>query len=531
VPEAGDNGARAPTLRDEPTAVDRRSAELRRAQQQLQQARDQYFELFELAPVAYVTVNRRGQIVEANQAAMQLVAVDRVSLVHSSLAAFVVSQDVDLFHLYLSDLFTGGEPCGLEMRLHVGEVVKPVRFEGTAVPASSAGPARVRLALIDLSELRQAQKLDAIGTLASGVAHDFNNLLMGVSGCASIALEAMDPNEPAHMYVEEIKKSVDAGAAITRQLLAFSRKSDERPEVFELDRLVAGQESMLRRLLGEDVQLVLELRARGGRIHMDPGQVEQILINLAINARDAMPAGGSLVVETRCRRGDGERLISMRVEDTGQGMCAETLQHAFEPFFTTKAPGKGTGLGLAMVYGIVTRAGGTIDVDSAPGRGTAVDIVLPRVRQHVTMDLPRAPVDPVAPSETILLVEDDHTVRMALRHYLEGAGYRVLVAGSGAEAMDCACKYHEPIHALVTDVTLPHGNGREVAAVVRERKPGVSVVFISAHDPARLIERDQVEPGTRVMQKPFSRTELLHQVRRALAAAETKRRGRPRSPA
>jgi PAS domain S-box-containing protein len=381
------------------------------------------------------------------------------------------------------------------------------------------------------SQLRQAQKMEAIGTLASGVAHDFNNLLMGVSGCASIALECVDGWTPARTYLEEIKRSSEGGIAITRQLLALARGSEARPLVLSLNQLVRSRAGLLGRLLGEDVDMMLDLGAAAGRVRADPGLIEQVLLNLTVNARDAMPRGGRLTLATALVRLDRQeagarqlppgRYVMLSVADEGTGISPDVRERIFEPFFTTKEPGQGTGLGLPTVYAIVEEAGGSIAVDSDLGVGTTVEILLPHVRERITREI-------VVPSTaarscaggTVLVVEDDRLVRMSVRHFLEGAGYKVLEARTGAEAVDCCRNYPHRVDVLVSDVVLPGMGGEEIAQEVARFKPGVGVILVSAYPAAVLVAEGRLPPGAGVLQKPFAAEELLTQVAAMVGAAE-----------
>jgi PAS domain S-box-containing protein len=381
-------------------------------------------------------------------------------------------------------------------------------------------------------QMRQAQKMEAIGTLASGVAHDFNNLLMGVGGCASVALDCVDAGSAARMYLTEIKKAAESGAQITKQLLSFSRQGELEPAVFELNSAISRQDFMLRRLLGEDVALEVRLNAADSRIHTDVGQIDQVLMNLVVNARDAMPRGGRLTVETMqtdIATGDESQAadsldvpagsyVVLTVADDGCGMSDEIRDRVFDPFFTTKEAGKGTGLGLATVYGIVKQSRGHIRVHSKPGCGTRFEIFLPLAEgEPISRERHRLLPTAAAPGHgTILLCEDDRMVRMATRFYLQRAGYRVLEAENGAEAIECCARFSEPLDVFLTDIMLPGDSGDRVAAKVKRLKPDVKVLYMSAHSPMWLKEEGRIEHAVESLQKPFDEQQLLSRIRKLL---------------
>jgi PAS domain S-box-containing protein len=368
------------------------------------------------------------------------------------------------------------------------------------------------------AQLRQAQKLEAIGTLAAGVAHDFNNLLMGVRGCAERAAIDLAAGSEAHTYLEEIRRATASGASITRQLLAFSRKRPVEHTHLALDEVIADQQRMLGRLLGEDIELVVELGGGEARVRADRGQLEQIVLNLCVNARDAIPGGGRIDVVTRIAGGT----VVLEVSDTGTGMSAETRERIFEPFFTTKGLDRGTGLGLSTVYGIVTASGGAIDVQSREGRGTRFVVELP-IAEGVGPE-PAAIAAPVVRSgrsAAVLVVEDEPLVRATIRHYLESAGHRVIEAASGADA---SRRVHPGIDVVVTDMVLPDRGGQEIAREIAGRHPGIGVIYMSAHAAEQLVARALLEPGIAVLQKPFEPEVLLERIEVVIAA-----RPRPRA--
>ncbi|MBI2389111.1 MAG: PAS domain S-box protein [Deltaproteobacteria bacterium] len=378
-------------------------------------------------------------------------------------------------------------------------------------------------------KLRQAQKMEAIGQLAGGVAHDFNNLLTVILGNSEVLLEQLGTADPLRSDVTEIEKAGQRAAALTRQLLAFSRKQVLEPIDVDINALVNGLEKMLRRLIGEDVELTLLLEQRLPPCRLDPGQFEQALVNLAVNARDAMPDGGRLTIETANVVLDaayveahpgatvGEH-VRLTVTDTGTGMSREVQAHLFEPFFTTKELGRGTGLGLSTVYGIVAQSGGTIWVYSEPGQGTSFRLYFPRSQGPAIG--PRTATTSAAPSargrEAILLVEDDEQVRSTVAAMLRRAGYHVIPAANGGEALLIAEQYGGTIHLMLTDVVMPHLNGRKVAERIVKIRPAVRVIFMSGYSENAIVHHGVLDAGIDLLVKPISSDTLLAKVREVL---------------
>jgi len=368
-----------------------------------------------------------------------------------------------------------------------------------------------RLRLAD--ELRQAQKMEAVGRLAGGIAHDFNNLLTVIDGYSEAALLDGD-QESIRRSLEEIRRASERASQLTTRLLAFARRRVIMPTSVDLNTTLVGLAGMLERLIGSDVRLETRLGPDVGRIKVDRGQLEQVVMNLAINARDAMPDGGALTLETAAKA-DGTG-ITLRVIDSGHGMDHETVSHVFEPFFTTKGPGRGTGLGLATVYGIVTQHGGSIAVDSELGRGTAFTLTFPRDAAAEVTASAMLPAQPAQTgSETILLVEDESMVRSLVRRTLTLRGYAVFEAASGEEAMAQFGNAPDRIDLLLTDVVMPGINGRVLAERLTAQRPDLKVVFMSGYTEDTVLEaRDQVH----FLQKPFTPDALRTIVRRALRA-------------
>ena len=387
----------------------------------------------------------------------------------------------------------------------------------------------------DISEHRalqeqylQAQKMESIGRLAGGVAHDFNNLLTVINGYSDIVFRALDAQDPLRQSVDQIRKAGERAAGLTQHLLAFSRKQIAQPRPLDLNALVADSERMLRRVLGEDIELVVTLSPNLGLVMADPGHMHQILMNLVVNARDAMPDGGRLTIETAEVDLDAGYVaehpsmtpgphVLLAVTDTGIGMDEETTKHIFEPFFTTKGVGQGTGLGLATVYGIVKQSQGWIWVYSEPGKGTSFKIYQPRI-DACTLPM-EAAVPPKAPSrafETVLVVEDQAEVRALTKQALESHGFRVFDAPDGAAALALVKSYTKPIHLVITDVVLPGMNGKELAEQLQRLRPGIKVLFTSGYPRDVIAHRGVLDPGLAYIGKPYSPDAIAAKVREVL---------------
>jgi two-component system, cell cycle sensor histidine kinase and response regulator CckA len=380
------------------------------------------------------------------------------------------------------------------------------------------------------SQLLQAQKMESVGRLAGGIAHDFNNLLTAIMGYAELSLDTLPPDAREREDQQEISKAAQSAAALTRQLLAFARRQTIEPRVFNPNDLLHDIDRLLRRLIGENIELVTQPTANLGLVRADPGQIEQVLVNLAVNARDAMPEGGKLTIETANIMLDQEyaythvgvlpgRYVMMIVSDTGVGMEEAIRSHIFEPFFTTKEPGRGTGLGLATCYGIIRQHGGTIEVYSEPHQGTAFKIYLPYVEGQAET-LPAAETaDTLVPSgtETVLLVEDEAGVRSLVSRVLGDLGYRVLEATDGEEALEIAqLPGQGPIDMLLTDVVLPKLGGRSLAAHLAVLYPGIKVLFTSGYAERSIVHHGRLEEGVAFLPKPFSAAVLARKVREVL---------------
>src|SRR5271165_2432571 len=410
-----------------------------------------------------------------------------------------------------------------------------VRVSGRAVSDPSKGRT-FELFAEDVTErraleqqLRQSQKMEAVGRLAGGIAHDFNNLLMVISGYSEFLLERLGTEPALRGPAQEIASAAGRATTLTRQLLAFSRKQMLAPKILDLNSVVTENLKMLTRVIGEDIDLVMVPTDGLGTVRADAGQIEQVIMNLAVNARDAMPAGGKLTIETSNVSLDEEyarfhaplkpgNYVMLAISDTGAGMDSETQSHIFEPFFTTKGP-KGTGLGLSTVYGIVKQSGGYIWVYSESCKGTTFKIYLPRVPERAESPAVVSTAESVATepgTETILLVEDEANLRYLARQFLEKQGYRVIEAADGAVAMQIAVAHEGTIHLLLTDVIMPGMHGRELAQRICEIRPNVKVLYMSGYTENVIGRNGTLDAGVRLLQKPFTRRDLKSKVREVL---------------
>ena len=516
------------------------NAALRATQEDLRRSEANFRSLVMNAPYGICSCDSTGKILEANPAFLELLGTTGPGEVIGQHIFSLYADHEQWFeladHLRASTPFKG---LTAEWKRKTGTTV--VRVSGRAVSNSGKKDEIVfEIFAEDVTErraleqqLRQSQKMEAVGRLAGGIAHDFNNLLMVISGYSEFLLERLGGEPHLRGPAQEIASASERASALTRQLLAFSRKQMLAPRIINLNDIATENLKMLTRMIGEDIDLVLSPGKSLWSVRADAGQIEQVIMNLAVNARDAMPTGGKLTIETANVTLDEEYArvhaplhpgdyVMVSISDTGAGMDADTQSHIFEPFFTTKGP-KGTGLGLSTVYGIVKQSGGYIWVYSEVGRGTTFKIYLPRVPSvEEPAVLPvAAPVQfqKVEPgTETILLVEDETNLRYLARQYLEKQGYKVVEAADGAVAMQIAVAHEGIIHLLLTDVIMPGMNGRELAQRISEIRPNVKVLYMSGYTENVIGQDGTLDAGVRLLQKPFNLRDLKSKVREVLDA-------------
>jgi PAS domain S-box-containing protein len=517
-----------------------RQWEQRQAEQALRDSNARHAAILETALDAIISIDQFGKIIEFNPAAEKTFGYNRSEVMRKSMAELIIPPSLrklqaDGMARYLA---TGESPI-LNRRIEI----TAARADGTEFPVevtvtriSGEGSPLFTAYVRDITdrkrleeEFRQAQKMESIGRMAGGVAHDFNNVLTAIRGYADMLASGLDNTGPLHQHAEEIKRAAERGASLTRQLLIFSRKETVTPRIVDLNTLVTNMGNMLRRLLGEDIEITTELATDLGHVKADPCQIEQVVMNLAVNARDAMRHGGKLTIET-CNAGLDATICEMhpdarpgpyvrlRMTDTGCGMSDETKAHLFEPFFTTKEAGKGTGLGLATIYGIVKQSKGHIEVSSRLGQGTTFTIYVPRVAQAVSeCEKDTVSTHPKSGTETILLVEDEEMVRSLMRTIFEQKGYTVLEACQGDEAL-AVCKRHPgPIDLLVTDIMMPRINGWQLAERLAQIRPTIKVLFLSGYRHDVLVNDGLLKADSAFVQKPFKPEDLARKVREVLA--------------
>jgi len=495
--------------------------------------------LLESASQAIVSIDRGGRIVLANRRAEEIFGYTREELLGARIEMLLPESKRATHRHDRDDYFARprARPMGIGMDL-AGR-----RKDGSEVPVE------VSLSYVEIDEgvfaiafvsdisprkrleeqLVHAQKMEAVGRLAGGVAHDFNNMLTVISGYNRMILDELSTMDPLRGYAEEILKAADRAGALTNQLLAFSRRQIMQPRIINVNAVIVQTQKMLQRLIGEDIELVLNLETNVGNIKADPGHVEQAIVNLAVNARDAMPLGGHLTIETASvvldenyarthmgvRPGD---FTMIAVSDDGHGMDAETRRHIFEPFFTTKEKGKGTGLGLATVYGMVKQAGGDIWVYSEQGQGSTFKLYFPRVSEPVSESSAGEGLRPRASGgETILVVEDEQAVRDLTVRILRQLGYTILTASGGAEALEISQAHAGHIDLLLTDVVMPNMSGRQLADHLQAKRPKTKVLFLSGYTENTVVHHGVLDAGVDFLPKPFSRENLSRKLREVLA--------------
>jgi len=488
--------------------------------------------MVEKIPAVLWTADSELKITSATGAGLDALGLRQREAVGLPILDFFFTRDSDSPPIAAHRKALDGDPVAYEMTW------KDRRFESHVQPLRAhdgtiEGVIGVALDITDrerlADQLRQSQKMQAVGELAGGVAHDFNNLLMVVKGHAQLLLDRMADDSPLRQSVHQMEKASDRAAALTRQLLAFSRKQVLQPRVLDMNEVVAGMIRMFSRVIGENIDMAFLPGGNLAHVKADPGQIEQVLLNLVVNARDAMPDGGRLTIETSNVELDRSYAVThasvepgsyvmLSVTDTGCGMDEKTQSRIFEPFFTTKGPGKGTGLGLATVYGVVKQSGGYIYVYSEVNHGTTFKIYLPQVNEEV--EKPSAETGTRGQSrgtETILFVEDEQSVRELVREYLSGTGYYMLEASDGVQALKVAAAHPGPIHLLITDVVMPHLNGPELATQMGATRPNLKVLFISGYTDDTVFRHGVLEGDVAFLQKPFNLKALAQKIREVLS--------------
>jgi len=507
----------------------------KRAEERLRQSEERFSKAFRSSPFGIVIATEsKGRMVDANPAFLKMVGYNREDVIGRTakeLNLWTEAHQSDLIH----QQFVNQDHAKLfEVRFksQSGEV-KLVEFATERIQLHDEPCV---LAIIhDVTEprrleqqLRQAQKMEAMGRLAGGIAHDFNNLLSIIIGYCELCQEQLDSNHPVGKHVEQIKKAGERAASLTRQLLAFSRQQVLQPRTLNLNAVVNGISKMLLRVIGEHISLIFKPAESLSSVRVDFGQAEQVLLNLALNARDAMPEGGKIVIETANVELDENysqiheviksgSYVMLSVSDTGVGMDHATLSRIFEPFFTTKGPTRGTGLGLSTVYGIVKQSGGYIWVYSEPFRGTAVKIYLPSIDQPAESLVPlKRTVSFPTGTETILLIEDDEALRKVTISLLQSSGYKVLEANSAAAAIDISRHFENNIDLLLSDVIMPGKSGPDLAIDVRRYRPEIKLLYVSGYTGDMIAHQGVLDPGITLLSKPFSKEALLTTVRGVL---------------
>ena len=496
-------------------------------------------DFFEAATDAIVTCDSEGRIQAVNSRTEEMFGYSRAELVGQQLEMLVPEKLRGAHGGHRKEYFA--KPY--QRRMGMGYELSARRKDGSEFPVEISlsvvrgGSRPLALSFItDITERKrleeqviQSQRMEAVGRLAGGVAHDFNNLLTVIAGYNRLMLDHLSPNHMLRGYAEEIAKAGERATALTDQLLAFSRRQAIQTRILDVNPLIGALERMVRRLIGEDIELKTQYGVDVPRVKAGSGQIEQVVINLVVNARDAMPHGGKITVETGSLEvleeqldapgglGPGRYLV-LSVQDTGSGMDQEVKSHLFEPFFTTKEQGKGTGLGLSTVYGIVKQNRGDITVESEPGKGSKFTVYLPMAHEEAELvQTAPAPAALALGKETILLVEDQGEVRKLVRELLIRQGYQVLEADSGKDALAVAKQHGGPIHLLLTDVVMPGMGGREVARQLTARMPKLRVIYMSGYPDNEITESADAEEGLLFLQKPFTPDALKRKIRDALA--------------
>ncbi len=514
-----------------------------RVQQALQLSEQRYRLLSETAPIGILLINEQGMVIDANTQALRMFGYDRGELIGES-TEMLLPERFRCSHegqrsSYMKEPHTRPMAVGRELTARRKDGTE-FAVEIALAPLATDDGVLVSSTIVDITERKKmeeqrrlSQRMEAIGKLSGGVAHDFNNMLAVILGCSDVVLDALPPDHPAIRKIEMIRKAGASAVDLTRQLLAFSRQQMLQPRVLDLKETVEQTQALLRRLIGENIEFKISLDPTLGRVKADPGQIEQVLLNLVINARDAMPQGGRLTIEA-CNvemddsyKGEHQvvipgRYVVLGVQDTGCGMDRETQARIFEPFYTTKELGKGTGLGLATVYGIVKQSGGYIWVYSELNQGTLFKVYLPRVDESVQPAKKEPEAVVLESCKTILLAEDSVSLREMAREYLASLGYVVLEAASGREALQKAQEFDGPIHLLLTDVVMPEMSGPELARHMMALRPEIKVIFTSGYTNDAIARQGVLDPAVAFIQKPYRPKALALKIQEVLAVPPTK---------
>jgi len=518
--------------------VNRDVTERKAASEALQRSEASFRSVVEDAPYGIFRASLTGNLLRVNPALRKMLGYETADeLLHADLENDVYRHQGE--YQRMKDLFghvDDFKDFEVEWKRKDGTPIT-MRCSGRRVKDESGLPAYYEVFAEDVTakralerQLQMAQKMEAVGRLSGGIAHDFNNLLGVIIGYSDVLKRALGKDSPLFAYAAEVEKAGQRAAALTRQLLAFSRRQVLTPAVLNLNALITDMEKMLPRLLGEDIEVTTALGADLGRVKADQGQIEQVVLNLAINARDAMPEGGKLRIETTnveldqvyTRTHPGSRpgpYVLLSVSDSGVGISPDVMAHIFEPFFTTKEEGKGTGLGLATVYGVVKQSDGYVWVDSAPGKGASFQVYLPRTEQIMEEVGPaKAPEESYQGTETVLLVEDAEPLRRLAQSFLESNGFRVFAAPDGKRALDLAQQNPGIIDLLLTDVVMPEMNGRALAEHLAQLRPGMKVLYMSGYTDSFIADHGVLGPGMHLINKPFTEEILMRKVREVLDA-------------